>query len=444
MHMKIFRVISLSAIGLLLVVSICSAYTIDNGVNNGAGGAGTASQPTASPAAGAYTSSQSVSLLASEANSIRYTIDGSTPSCTSGTVYSSSSPISITSAKTIKAIACYIESDSSVSPSLVADHAYTFTCSSVTHAATYNAYPTCGAATCNSGYTLSGGACVAQSSSGGGGGATTNYCTSVTYGNWATACFNGVQFRSPLTQTPTGCTLTTAQQAAEQRACQITATSTPPVTETPPTTETPPVSENNSGATVLENIATESGIMGSNNQENLLTHLGLIADLIQEQASLIKYKIILGLDKNISAADKTMLNNFVVYGTLSTHRLGAGERAAVINSYYQAYHRLPNSEAEWSDILKIASGRWPVERSVTAENKAKLEFKKVYLRNADMTNNIDENAIMVIAYGLLPLQRNLNSEKVAIKTFRYVYGHDPVNALAWNVVRAIAYSGAKR
>jgi hypothetical protein len=41
------------------------------------------------------------------------------------------------------------------------------TCSTVANATTYNAYPTCGVATCNSGYTLSNGACVA---SGGGGG----------------------------------------------------------------------------------------------------------------------------------------------------------------------------------------------------------------------------------------------------------------------------------
>ncbi|MFA7654238.1 MAG: peptidoglycan-binding domain-containing protein [Candidatus Magasanikbacteria bacterium] len=47
------------------------------------------------------------------------------------------------------------------------------TCDSVSHAATYNAYPTCGAASCASGYTLSGSGgsatCVAQSGGGGGG-----------------------------------------------------------------------------------------------------------------------------------------------------------------------------------------------------------------------------------------------------------------------------------
>ena len=95
-------------------------------------------------------------------------------------------------------------------------------------------------------------------------------------------------------------------------------------------------------------------------------------------------------------------------------------------------------------MIKIANGRWPSERNAAAEAQAKLEFKKVYARSAVMTNNIDENAIMIIAYGLLPLNRNLNSEKTAIKTFEWVYRHPPINALAWNVVRAIAYSGATR
>jgi len=46
-------------------------------------------------------------------------------------------------------------------------------CSNLAHTATYNAYPTCGAATCSSGYTISGSGsgatCVAQSSGNGGG-----------------------------------------------------------------------------------------------------------------------------------------------------------------------------------------------------------------------------------------------------------------------------------
>ncbi|MFA5358567.1 MAG: hypothetical protein WC310_01940 [Patescibacteria group bacterium] len=43
-------------------------------------------------------------------------------------------------------------------------------CPVVSNAATYNAYPTCGPATCNSGYIVSGGSCVATGGGGGSGG----------------------------------------------------------------------------------------------------------------------------------------------------------------------------------------------------------------------------------------------------------------------------------
>ena len=362
--------------------------------------------PTPSPAVGTYTSTQSVTLTASGSTAICYTVDGTTPGCTNATTCSAgtlySGAISVTSSKTVKSLACY--SNNSAGP--VASSAYTINISS---------------------------------GGGGGGGGSTTYCSAVTYADWGASCFGNIQTRAALTQTPSGCTLTTDQQATMQRTCPAAATSTPPVaTSTPPTTTTPPTSN------VLTNIASEAGILNTQDTNQLLDHLNQDVSLAAEQAGLIKYKTILGLDKTLTANEKSTINDFIIYGTATTQRLGAGERAAVINSYYQAYNRLPDTEAEWSDVLKIASGRWPTERSATAENQAKLEFVKVYRRQANLSNNIDQNAIMVIAYGLLPLNRNLNSERVAIKTFEYVYGHAPVNALAWNVVRAIAYSGAKR
>lgn len=450
--MKINKIILFSVLGLLFSVSTCLAsWTINNDYldSNTGSGAGTAYEPVASPAAGAFTSSQSVGLSATNASSIHYTVDGTTPSCTNGTVYSAA--IIVNSNQTIKAISCYADNGGTMSASNVSSHAYTFSCSSVSNAATYNAYPTCGPATCSTGYTLSGGACIAQSSGGGGGGGISSTpCSTVTYSDWATTCFNGIQFRNVLTQAPSGCALTSAQQAAEQRSCQATATSTPPVEQETPNSGANSGANSGTGSganadvKLFEALKNESQIVGSNNTDSLLNHLGTTANSVQEQSGLTKYKTILGLDKKITAEEKLTINDFIVYGTHSTQRLGAGERAAVINSYYQAYGKLPNSEVEWFDVIKIANGRWPIERNLAAENRAKVEFKKVYVRNAVMTNNIDENAIMVISYGLLPLQRNLNSEKVAIKTFRYVYGHDPITALAWNVVRAIAYSGAKR
>ena len=59
--------------------------------------------PTISPAAGAVTAGSTVTLTQAVADQIRYTTDGTAPTKTTGTVYST--PITITSATTIKAIA---------------------------------------------------------------------------------------------------------------------------------------------------------------------------------------------------------------------------------------------------------------------------------------------------------------------------------------------------
>ncbi len=68
------------------------------------GGGGTVSDPSFSPAGGTYTSAQTVSITSSTSGaSIRYTTDGSTPSETAGTIYSS--PVSVSSSETLTAIA---------------------------------------------------------------------------------------------------------------------------------------------------------------------------------------------------------------------------------------------------------------------------------------------------------------------------------------------------
>lgn len=67
--------------------------------------------PTSSPLAGTYFQDQTVSLSTSGSDTIRYTLDGSNPNCSSGTLYSS--PINISYSRTIKAIACDIIGHSS-------------------------------------------------------------------------------------------------------------------------------------------------------------------------------------------------------------------------------------------------------------------------------------------------------------------------------------------
>jgi glucosylceramidase len=81
-----------------------------------------AATPTFSPAPGAYTAAQSVSISDATAGAaIYYTTDGTTPT-TSSTLFSSSSPIAVTTTTTIEAIAVA----SGYSQSAVATGAYTF------------------------------------------------------------------------------------------------------------------------------------------------------------------------------------------------------------------------------------------------------------------------------------------------------------------------------
>jgi hypothetical protein len=188
-------------------------------------------------------------------------------------------------------------------------------------------------------------------------------------------------------------------------------------------------------------VTYESG----SNLNIILIHNNVKMDVEAQKNGMEKYipELIEGIN-NLSTENKYAINNFIVYGTISTRILGAGERAGVVNSYKKAFNKLPATQSEWEDCIAIGNGRWPGERSVEAENKAKEEFKKVYLRDANMDNQNDNAAVTVMAYGLRPSNRNMDSEKVAINSFKHIYKYHPSSALDWDIVRAVSYSGATR
>ncbi|MDP3066761.1 MAG: PKD domain-containing protein, partial [Methanobacteriaceae archaeon] len=194
----------------------------------------------------------------------------------------------------------------------------------------------------------------------------------------------------------------------------------------------------------LNKILNEAGIVYSGDVNSILGNTRKSRNSKFEQEGYNKYTNPLIKGFNLQPANINAITNFIAYGTETTQILGAGERAGVINSYKSAFGKLPTTQNEWEDVIKIANGRWPTERSEQAEKRAKAEFKKVYLRDPDMNNPNDNAAVTVIAYGLRPDSRNLNSEKIAIKTFKAIYGYNPSSAVDWDIVRAIAYSGAKR
>ena len=105
--------ISAIAIGLLALANVASADTVSGHLSTGIGGdVGTTTfdgvviaPPAATPPAGAYTSAQSVSLTADGASSIHYTVDGTSPTCLTGSTYTGS--IAVNSSLAIETLSCY-------------------------------------------------------------------------------------------------------------------------------------------------------------------------------------------------------------------------------------------------------------------------------------------------------------------------------------------------
>lgn len=180
----------------------------------------------------------------------------------------------------------------------------------------------------------------------------------------------------------------------------------------------------------------------------IFTEIKEARDTVREADVKVKYldKLISDV-KNLTKSTQEAIINFITYGVDdNTEKLGAGERAAVIYSYKQAFKKLPETEAELEDALRIANGRWPNKKDEQAEKKSKEQFRKIYKRIANLEEKYDEAVITVMAYGLRQRAelRNLSSEKQGIQTFINIYGYHPASTEDWNIMQAITYSGATR
>jgi hypothetical protein len=198
----------------------------------------------------------------------------------------------------------------------------------------------------------------------------------------------------------------------------------------------------------IKEIEEKTELLTNNQMDVILAELKELRSLVEEQQNEIKYLRSLVTDlSQITEAMQTAINNFITYGVdENTKKLGAGERAAVIHSYKSAFGKLPEDQIEMADAIKIANGRWPGKTSQTAEDKAKEKFKNIYLRDADLSDENDNAAITVMAYGLRQKaeNRNLESEKNGIKIFNGIFEKLPETTEEWNIMQAITYSGATR
>jgi hypothetical protein len=194
----------------------------------------------------------------------------------------------------------------------------------------------------------------------------------------------------------------------------------------------------------IENIISEATALIGNDFYSIWSNWGTLINSNKESEPDIKYIEPLIKGKIASQETRNNIRWFISYGSPMSAKLGEGERAGVVNSFISSFGKLPETKADWEDILKISNGRWPTQRNEAKENQAKESFRRIYLRNANMDNPNDNAAVTIMSYGLRPSDRNLNSESVAINTFKWLYKYQPSTAVDWDIVRAIAYSGATR
>jgi hypothetical protein len=149
--------------------------------------------------------------------------------------------------------------------------------------------------------------------------------------------------------------------------------------------------------------------------------------------------------KTVSAntAAKKTITDFIVYGTEQTSKLTKADRTQATSAYKNVFGKLPTTETQWADLIRIAKGETPQTKNAKAETDAAKEFKKIYGRAAKATNTADKKAIDMIAYGLLSTTKNTKAEKTATDSFKKIYKHAPKTDKEIIIARAMAYSGIK-
>ena len=220
---------------------------------------------------------------------------------------------------------------------------------------------------------------------------------------------------------------------------------TPPVPAPPVPAPPVPTPVQQARLDQITQIVSEAVKVYTGDIDAVLAEVKAVRDISAETSAEDKYVAPLVADVSAPTLSvRSAMTHFVTYGTKTTLKLGKGERAGVVNSFKSAFGKVPQTETDWQDVFKIANGRWPSQRAASKEDKATAAFKKIYLREPDRSDPHDDAAVVVMAYGLRPSDRNLDSEKAAIRIFKGIYGYNPSNAVDWDAMRAIAYSGSTR
>ena len=103
------------------------------------------------------------------------------------------------------------------------------------------------------------------------------------------------------------------------------------------------------------------------------------------------------------------------------------------------------TEADWDKVMNVnLKSVFFCSQAAAEVMLAKKQFRLIYNREANLKQPNDNAAVTIIAYGLRPGQRNLESEEAAKNIYRGIFKKLPALANDWDMVRSIVYSGAKR
>lgn len=248
---------------------------------------------------------------------------------------------------------------------------------------------------------------------------------------------------------PTNSGIQTSPNSAAPATPTTTTTKTPTTTTTPAPTATTattnPTADTTAAAPTQKLEASEIKNLIKADVKTITDNLGIKRDLKAETAALKQYvKALIAGQKKIDSKKQAALNYFITYGTASTVKLSRSERAEVLQSYKSAFNKIPLADKQWQDVINIANNQAPMERNKATEANSIKAFKKIYQRLPDLKNAADNQAVMTIAYGLKPTQKNPKLEAEASKKFKAIYGYAPKSITAMNIVKAMAYSGAKK
>lgn len=143
---------------------------------------------------------------------------------------------------------------------------------------------------------------------------------------------------------------------------------------------------------------------------------------------------------SLSERTRERLASFIEHGTTdATRRLGEGERRALVRDLLDTMQR---DRITQEDLERVASGQIPLQRNLDRERvqlpRVRATFRSIYRDNPDFQNPEENLAWNTLMYRIR-FPRDLIAEREGIADFRRIFGRLPSDPFQWATVRVAGY-----